>query len=105
MRLVAEHADSWHAMFPEHPDQLETPLGALEKWCRPLGRDPHEIEWGLGMEPDDRERILNQHSDTFYELGFTQFTIGAGGPDYSFDVVEDWLAWRDEKNRQLALVS
>jgi probable F420-dependent oxidoreductase len=99
MRILAEHGDIWHAMFPEHPDELEAAVAALEKWCGELGRDPRAIEWGLGLEPEDRDRMLHTHADTFYELGFTQFTIGATGPDYAFDVVEDWLAWRDEKNR------
>ncbi len=102
MRILAEHGDVWHAMFPPHPDALATPITALEKWCAEIGRDPHEIEWGLGMEPDDRARVLEEHADTFYELGFTQFTIGATGPTYSFDAVADWLAWRDDKNRDLA---
>ena len=99
MRILANHGHSWHAMFPERPDELDVPIEALKKWCAEIGRDPYEIEWGLGLEPDDRERVLTQHADEFYELGFTQFTIGANGPDYSFDAVGDWLAWRDEKNR------
>lgn len=99
MRLVARHADSWHAMFPEHPAELDTPVVALEGWCSEIGRDPHDIG-GLGLEPDDRRRVLEDHADTLHGRGFTQFTIGATGPDYSFDVIADWLAWRDDKNRE-----
>lgn len=98
MRILANHGDIWHAMFPSHPDQLHTPIEALESWCAQIGRDPREIEWGIGLEPEDRKRILETHADDFYDLGFTQFTIGANGPDYPFEVVEGWLAWRDEKN-------
>jgi probable F420-dependent oxidoreductase len=98
MRLVAQHAAGWHAMFPEHPDELEQPIAALEDWCSQLGRDAREIEWGLGIEPDDRKRFLEEHADTCFQLGFTQFTIGTGGPDFPFDYVKDWLAWRDQQN-------
>ncbi len=42
--------------------------------------------------------MLTSHADTLYEMGFTQITIGANGPDYSFDHVAEWLAWRDERN-------
>lgn len=100
MRILANHGDSWHAKFPEHPDELTPAIEALEKWCAEIGRDPREIEWGLGMEPEpeERRRILEDHADTFFELGFTQFTIGAYGSTYPFDLVDDWLAWRDEKN-------
>lgn len=99
MRIVAEHADGWHAMYPDDPGDVQVSLDALRGWCERIGRDPHDIEWGLGLEPYDRKRVLDEYADTYYELGFTQFTIGAGGPDYPFDVVEDWLAWRDHKNR------
>jgi probable F420-dependent oxidoreductase len=98
MRILAEHGDGWHAMFPEHPDELQVPIEALIDWCAETGRDPYDIEWGLGLEPDDRERMLTTHADALYELGFSQITIGANGPDYSFDGVADWLAWRDERN-------
>jgi probable F420-dependent oxidoreductase len=99
MRALAEHGDSWHAMFPEEPAELQVPIAALRQWCAEIGRDPHDIEWGLGMEPYDRRRVLEEHADAYLDLGFTQFTIGANGPDYSFDVVEEWLAWRDDRNR------
>ncbi|MDX1691888.1 MAG: LLM class F420-dependent oxidoreductase [Acidimicrobiia bacterium] len=98
MRILANHGDAWHAMFPDRPEDLRVAIDALEGWCGEIGRDPHEIEWGVGMEPDDRARFLHDDADTYLEMGFTQFTIGANGPDYPFDVVEDWLAWRDEQN-------
>ncbi len=98
MRIVAEHADVWHAMFPSEPDELRPVIDALEGWCTELGRDPAAIERAVGLEPDDRARMLELHADTFIELGFTQITIGANGPDYPFDHVDDWLAWRDEVN-------
>ena len=97
-RIVAEHADMWHAMFPSSPDEVRPAAEALKRWCAQIGRDPRDIEWGLGLEPTDRLRILEEHAETFLEMGFTQFTVGSTGPDYPFDAVDAWLSWRDEVN-------
>jgi Luciferase-like monooxygenase len=80
LRIVAEHADIWHAAFPERPEQLVPKVEALERWCRELGRDPAEIERAVGVEPDDLRRFLEQDGERYVELGFTQFTLGVNGP-------------------------
>lgn len=99
LRLVARHADSWHAGFPDAPAELEPKVAVLERWCAQIGRDPHEIEWGVGVEPDDLERFLSADADTYVGLGFTQFTLGVNGPGWEIgsDVLR-WLRWRDERN-------
>ena len=33
-----------------------------------------------------------------WTLGFTQFTLGFNGPDWTVERAADWLAWRDERN-------
>ena len=58
LRLVAQHADGWHAAFPDRPEELEPTVAALRRWCDEVGRDPADIEWGVGVEPDDIERFL-----------------------------------------------
>ncbi len=98
-RLVARHADAWHAAFPERPEDLEGPVAALRGWCAEIGRDPAEIEWGVGVEPGDIHRFLVRDAATYLEMGFTQFTLGFNGPDWSVDAGRDFLAWRDERNR------
>lgn len=100
LRMVAEHASGWHAMFPAHPSQLEPKVEALRRWCDEFGRDPHDIEWGLGLEPDvpEQAEALANHADTYVEMGFTQFTLGYNGPDWDVSTAGDWLAWRDERN-------
>lgn len=98
LRLVARHADSWHAAFPSRPDQLRPKVEALLHWCDVEGRDPAEIEWGLGLQPDDVERFLNEDAATYLEMGFTQFTLGYNGPAWSVTRGTRWLAWRDEVN-------
>src|SRR5262249_25825436 len=99
LRLVAEHADGWHAAFPERPEQLEPKLAALERWCAELGRDPAEIERAVGVAADDLERFLREDAAAYLALGFTQFTLGVNGPDWRIGgEVEDWLSWRDRRN-------
>ena len=80
LRLVAQHADGWHAAFPDRPAELEPKVAVLERWCAEIGRDPSEIERGLGVEPDDLERFLAEDADDYVALGFTQFTLGVNGP-------------------------
>jgi probable F420-dependent oxidoreductase len=97
-RLVALHADAWHAAFPERPEELEPAVGALRRWCDEVGRDPAEIEWGVGIEPDDVDRFLARDAATYVDMGFTQFTLGFNGPRWTVDGGRDFLAWRDEQN-------
>ncbi|NIR44955.1 MAG: LLM class F420-dependent oxidoreductase, partial [Actinobacteria bacterium] len=59
------------------------------------GRDPDDIEWGLGLEPETFDQVLADHAETYLEMGFTQFTLGYNGPDWNVETCKDWLAWRD----------
>lgn len=99
MRLVALHADVWHAMFPDRPAELEPAIEALERWCAEIGRDPREIEWGAGVEPDDLDRFLDEDAEAYVALGFSQFTLGFNGPHWNVAAGERWLSWRDGCNR------
>jgi hypothetical protein len=74
-------------------------VDALLRWCQAEGRDPAAIEWGLGVEPDDLDRLLEADADAYVAMGFTQFTLGFNGPDWAVDTGTDWLAWRDDGNR------
>jgi probable F420-dependent oxidoreductase len=98
LRLVATHADGWHAAFPDHPAVLEPKVAALRRWCDDVGRDPSDIEWGVGVEPDDLDRFLDRDGRTYLEMGFTQFTLGFNGPDWSVEGGVAFLAWRDSVN-------
>jgi hypothetical protein len=97
--LVAKYADSWHARFPDHPSEVEPAVAALRKYCDEIGRDPADIEWGLGLEPTDLDRFLREDAPMYVAMGFTQFTLGYNGPDWQVEAGADWLAWRDEMNR------
>ena len=98
LRLVARYADGWHAAFPEKPEDLVPKVEALRRWCEAEDRDPADIEWGLGVEPEDRDRFLLEDADRCVEMGFTQFTLGFNGPDWALGEGEPWLRWRDERN-------
>lgn len=102
LRLVAQYADAWHAGFPERTSELESAVAALLGWCDRLGRDPGEIEWGLGVEPEDLDRFLREDAETYVAMGFRQFTLGFNGPAWNVDAGADWLAWRDHANRARA---
>ena len=102
LRLVAEHADGWHAGFPERPPELEPKVAALRAWCAAIDRDPATIEWGVGVEPDDLERFLAEDADTYLAMGFSQFTLGFNGPSWSVDGGSPWLAWRDRRDAAMA---
>jgi probable F420-dependent oxidoreductase len=98
LRMVAAHADSWHAFYPDRPDELEPKVAALVRWCDELGRAATDIEGGVGVEPEDLDRFLSKDAPTYVEMGFTQFTLGFNGPDWRVERGKDWLAWRDEVN-------
>jgi probable F420-dependent oxidoreductase len=99
LRLAAQYADGWHAMFPDRPEELERAVAALRGWCAEIGRDPATIEWGVGVEPEDIDRFVGQDAETYVEMGFTQFTLGFNGPDWTVDEGAPFLAWRDQCNR------
>jgi probable F420-dependent oxidoreductase len=100
LRLVAEHADAWHAGFPERPAELESAVAALRDWSTAIGRDPADIEWGVGVEPDDLDRFLADDALTYVEMGFSQFTLGFNGPNWAVDRGRPWLSWRDAMNAE-----
>jgi len=100
LRLVARYADGWHAMFPDRPDELEPKVAALRRWCAEEGRDPADIEWGVGVEPEDLDRFLAEDGQILVEMGFSQFTLGFNGPDWPVDDGAAFLAWRDVRNAE-----
>jgi len=99
LRIVAEHADAWHAGFPGRAEELEEAAATLRRWCGAVGRDPAAIEWGVGVEPPDLARFLREDADRLVAMGFTQFTLGFNGPWWDVDQGSAWLSWRDRWNR------
>ncbi len=98
LRLVARFADTWHAMFPDRPDETAALFEVLDAHCAEAGRDRSTIECAVGVEPDDLERFLREDAEQYLSIGVTQFTLGLNGPDHNLAPVPDWLAWRDDRN-------
>ncbi len=96
--IVARHADVWHAFFPDSIAEVRPAVDALLAECRAIGRDPGEIEWSVGLQPDDLERFLAEDAEAYVHLGFTQFTLGFGGPSWPVEAGAPWLEWRDRMN-------
>ena len=69
------------------------------------GRDPAEIEWGVGVEPEDIERFLARDAAVYVEMGFSQFTLGFNGPSWPVDGGVPFLRWRDEMNARLGVAA
>ena len=68
-------------------------------WCAVEGRDPADIEWSVGVEPDDLDRFFAEDAETYLAMGFSQFTLGFEGPAWRVDDGAAALAWRDRVNR------
>lgn len=105
MPIVACHADAWHAFFPDSVEEVLPAVEALRHHCERIGRNHHDIEWSVGLQPGDTDRFLAEDADRYVELGFTQFTLGFGGPDWRVDGGEAFLEWRDRRNAQRGALS
>jgi probable F420-dependent oxidoreductase len=97
LRLVAEHADIWHAFT--RLEDLSRKIGILHGWCARVGRDPAEIELSSGftirgfgplLEHDGAERL--------HALGARLLIPAIDGPDYDLSPLRPLLEWRDRVN-------
>lgn len=103
--IVARYADAWHAFFPDSLDEVAPAVEALKRHCAAIGRDPFWIEWSVGLQPDGIDRFLREDADAYLALGFTQFTLGFGGPDWPVENGRAFLAWRDRMNNERGAVT
>jgi probable F420-dependent oxidoreductase len=91
LRLVAEHADIWHAFGDA--DTMARKSAILDRHCADVGRDPAEIERSTEVSgsPDRDGQVL-------VDLGISLINLaGASGDDLG--LLRDWIAWRDETNK------
>lgn len=95
LRITAEHADVWH--YFGSAKAMEHKLQVLQGHCEAVGRNYDEIEKSVQIEWD-RVKDIEKIGGEYYDLGFRQFTFGTSGPDYDMGFLDEWLAWRDEKN-------
>ena len=97
--IVARYADRWHGGFPDHAEDMEDRIAVLSRHCAEIERDPREIIWSVGVEPDQLDSFLANEAATLVEMGVSEFTIGFNGPRWDVSRGRDFLAWRDEQNR------
>ena len=90
LRIVAEHADIWHALGD--PETVGAEVEVLDDWCAEVGRDPAEIERSTTVVRHTGE---TRNADDFLALGFTDFVVCAEGPDWDLGPLKQALAWRD----------
>ena len=99
LRIVAQYADIWHGFASKtgthSPAQTVAHKNAvLDEWCSKLGRDPETIERSIGVD-----KAFIKMADDIHAAGVDEIHMGVDGPDYDFEPIKDWLAWRDEVNR------
>jgi probable F420-dependent oxidoreductase len=91
LRIVAKHADIWHSFVG--PDELGHKLDVIAKWGDKDGRDVSRIIVSSELKNRDTD-----DADALYGAGARLFTLGFGGPEWDFPLVQRWLDWRDGKN-------
>ncbi|HWG25534.1 LLM class F420-dependent oxidoreductase [Actinospica sp.] len=92
LRLVAQHADTWHT-FAEG-EAFAHKSRVLDRYCREIGRPPDEIERSVLVAGDPASV-----GQPLRDLGATLFVVSATGrPEIDFAPVAEWLRWRDLQN-------
>jgi probable F420-dependent oxidoreductase len=90
LRLVAEHADAWHAFGDV--DTFKAKDAILREHCAKVGRDPEEIErtW---VAPGDAAA-----ADALVEAGVTHLIVGVTGEGgYDLGPFRELAQWRDAR--------
>jgi len=91
LRYTARHADIWHGFGDAETIARKNRI--LDDWCATEGRDPAAIERSTAVTGSPEES-----GDALLAAGATFLTIGLTGPTYDLGALQDWLAWRDERN-------
>jgi probable F420-dependent oxidoreductase len=90
LRLVARHADIWHAFGGV--DVFEEKSAILEEHCAAEGRDPAAIErsWAVGTR-------MGADPDRLRAAGVTHFIMGITGSASGYDLapLRELVQWRD----------
>ena len=90
LRIVAEHADMWHAFGDAETYRHKAEV--LAGHCADVGRDPAEIERVWGVQRDDVAAAESLRAE-----GVTHFTVGISGEDGRYDLgpLRELVQWRD----------
>lgn len=90
LRLVAEHADLWHAFGDLDVYRRKSEI--LAGHCETVGRDPAEIErtWGVNAGQLEKAEALRDAG-----VGHLIMGIGGDGTGYDLGPVRELVQWRD----------
>ena len=91
LRIVARHADVWHSFV--RPEQVAHKVAVIERWGERDGVDTSGI-----VISNELQRRDEAQAGELFDAGVRLFTLGFDGPDFDYDRVRRWLAWRDERN-------
>ena len=93
LRLVAEHAQLWHAFGDAETYLAKSAI--LAEHCAKLGRDPNEIERVFGHLTD-----IESNADGLADAGVNEITVGVGGSESGYDLgqLREMIQWRDRRN-------
>jgi alkanesulfonate monooxygenase SsuD/methylene tetrahydromethanopterin reductase-like flavin-dependent oxidoreductase (luciferase family) len=90
LRIVAEHADIWHAFGD--PATMRRKSKILDEWCAKVGRDPSEIQRSTTIARLTGE---TRNPDDYLEIGLTDFVVSVQGPDWDLAPLRRALTWRE----------
>ncbi len=92
LRLVAEHADMWHAFGDVEVYRHKAEI--LAGHCEKVGRDPAEIERTWGVDAGQLEK-----AEALRDAGVTHLIMGIGGDGTGYDLgpVRELVQWRDAR--------
>lgn len=97
LRLVAEHADIWHAFT--RLEKMPHKIDVLHDWCAKVGRDPADIELSTGFTIRGFGPMLEEDGVArLHRMGFRFFIPAVDGPDFDLSELQPLLRWRDEVN-------
>jgi probable F420-dependent oxidoreductase len=96
LRLAARYADIWSGFGD--PAEMGRLNRVLDEWCAQVGRDPGEIERSILLN-DPAEVAL---ADDYVANGVTHIIFAIEGPGAAMDPLRQLVAWRDERQPQIA---
>jgi probable F420-dependent oxidoreductase len=93
LRLVAEHAQIWHAFGDA--DTIAHKSRVLDEWCTKIGRDPDTMIRSTTF----RDAVTPELATTYIEgAGINELVWSCAGPDYDLDGLRTLVALRDALN-------
>ncbi|BBX33193.1 LLM class F420-dependent oxidoreductase [Mycolicibacterium mageritense] len=93
LRLVAEHADIWHAFVDRNTYPGKATV--LSEHCAAVGREPGTVERSAGVQESGGVDAMLAEADALADLGVTILTVGVNGPDYDLSAAAALCRWRD----------